>query len=769
MSVSLQTDLGGSLVADRSRRDRYKRAAIVAGSSIAVALVLTTLVAAFQETDDFRDSPFLRVDPARVVTSARDSRLPCGECHTSEYEAWQTTSHATGFETMHRSEGAKDYLAQMGLRVTKRSESLCMRCHYTVSPDLKAIAGVSCESCHGPARDWLNIHNDFGDGVSRPQDETPAHREQRIQQSEAAGMFRPSGDVYGVAANCFECHTVPLEDLVNTGGHNTGSGGFELVEWATRIQHNFAHEQWGEAGGNRPAPIERQRIMYVVGSMLSYEFGLRGLSAATETGRFSRASERRVKDAFVALEGVSRTLDIPEVSQILAVGAALDLVPDNQASLMAAAEQIRTLGQRFTAANDGSALSALDPLMAGQAPPPPPPPLEPTEATLPATEAGQAGAAAPVAGAEVSTGQATGGAPAGGSQPAAAAGSAGATPAPQPAAAQAPPVVPELPGSVRTRPEWFASPARATIQADCTKCHAQAEEWYYDDRHESTHQRLVNKEPKAVEIARLYGLNANQMSLGTQMCMNCHGSVETGAAAVTVRSGVSCESCHGGAEGYFEPHEKGDDPFALGMTRLKDGAARAANCSRCHLITDVRLLSAGHPSGDDYDFAAANKSIEHYPDRRLQRGRAGDYPAVADAALASAYQQVRAARAIPSYTVAVVQRPRPPAPVAAPAPTTATVAPLPTGATTGVPPTVVEPTRRPVPEDEVRPLGAAAESSRPPRPPAVLPAPSRTTPPTALDALGALPDSTSAMTTEQLMLLVKRRLDLLYRILGRGN
>src|SRR4051812_7961763 len=128
-----------------------------------------------------------------------------------------------------------------------------MRCHYTVGPTRKAVAGVSCESCHGAARDWLNVHNKWGGGAKDREQETAAAHQERIVASRTAGMLRPSTDLYGVAANCFECHTVPMETLVNKGGHKAGTSGFELVKRVNAIRHNFlASRKTG--GTNRPMP-----------------------------------------------------------------------------------------------------------------------------------------------------------------------------------------------------------------------------------------------------------------------------------------------------------------------------------------------------------------------------------------------------------------------------------------------------------------------------------------------------------------------------------
>ena len=102
-----------------------------------------------------------------------------------------------------------------------KGDSLCLTCHYTVQKKGRRSANRFPASPANPATarrpDWLNIHND-----------KKLSREERRTKSEAAGMIRPE-DIYAVAANCYQCHLVPNEKLVNIGGHTAGSKGFELV------------------------------------------------------------------------------------------------------------------------------------------------------------------------------------------------------------------------------------------------------------------------------------------------------------------------------------------------------------------------------------------------------------------------------------------------------------------------------------------------------------------------------------------------------------
>jgi hypothetical protein len=91
-----------------------------------------------------------------------------------------------------------------------------------------------------------------------------------------------------------------------------------------------------------------------------------------------------------------------------------------------------------------------------------------------------------------------------------------------------------------------------------------------------------------------------------QQCLDCHGSntqaVRSGI--LDVEDGISCQSCHGPAGGWWKSHyEEGwthEKSVAAGMTDLRSPAGRARVCLGCHLgderrQVDHRLLAAGHP------------------------------------------------------------------------------------------------------------------------------------------------------------------------------
>ncbi|CAA7620505.1 cytochrome c family protein [Magnetospirillum sp. UT-4] len=97
----------------------------------------------------------------------------CAKCHDLQAEAWQATSHAKAFDILKPGQRAeakvkakvdpnKDYTADPG----------CLGCHTTgygepggYDPAMppaqaKALAGVGCESCHGPGSQFKKEHGD---------------------------------------------------------------------------------------------------------------------------------------------------------------------------------------------------------------------------------------------------------------------------------------------------------------------------------------------------------------------------------------------------------------------------------------------------------------------------------------------------------------------------------------------------------------------------------------------------------------------------------
>ena len=283
----------------------------------------------------------------------------CGECHKAEVHVWRETRHSKTFKVLTRKKKAKEIAVNMGIRRVKKAGA-CVTCHFTSGYKknrVKAIAGISCESCHGPAKDWIEVHGDYGGKNVTRERETPEHKAERLATIEESGMIRP-GDLYRLAANCYQCHVVPNEKLVNVGRHQSGSDDFELVSWSLgEVRHKFLRS---EGKKNEEVSPERQRMLYVVGKALDLEYGLRALAKATEEGKYATATTKRVQRVVDTLQAIDALLPIPEVKEILGVIKGIDLKIGHEAALVAAAGTIAAATQQFAAARDGSRLTALD-------------------------------------------------------------------------------------------------------------------------------------------------------------------------------------------------------------------------------------------------------------------------------------------------------------------------------------------------------------------------------------------------------------------------
>lgn len=120
----------------------------------------------------------------------------------SEYTTWMTRdSHARAFEVLFNE---RSNLIQKNLQRAKpaHKEERCIRCH--VAPDYDIANpppaalyfktdGVSCESCHGPARDWINQHH------------LSAWRSTSPEEKKRAGM-NDTRSIVGRAQVCVTCH-----------------------------------------------------------------------------------------------------------------------------------------------------------------------------------------------------------------------------------------------------------------------------------------------------------------------------------------------------------------------------------------------------------------------------------------------------------------------------------------------------------------------------------------------------------------------------------
>ncbi|HWE18202.1 MAG TPA: cytochrome c family protein [Hyphomicrobiaceae bacterium] len=296
-------------------------------------------------------------DPAKIVGANA-----CAECHKQEAEAWKASQHFKTFRDMPRRKEANEIAERMGIQRI-RSESLCLNCHYTEQQKdnkKQPIAGISCESCHSAAEDWIKIHGQFSGKTEKTESKDEA--EARWKLAEAKGMIRPAS-VYRLAKNCYSCHVVPQEDLVNKGGHPAGSA-FELVSWSQgEVRHNTWHSKGKE---NVPANAARRRMLYIVGLGVELETGLRGVGNAKARRLYAFEMAKRVDRARKQLATAAKAApNVPEIAKMVEWAYSAGLKLNNDRFLTAAADGVSRLLVSISEKYDGSTMAGLDSLIPG--------------------------------------------------------------------------------------------------------------------------------------------------------------------------------------------------------------------------------------------------------------------------------------------------------------------------------------------------------------------------------------------------------------------
>ena len=321
------------------------------------------------------------INPAHVMGAKA-----CINCHRSEYLAWMKTKHHVSEATIRGTGGNIAKFAEAyGIKESNvRKDLRCTKCHATSQADkrgrVRAISGVSCESCHGSAGSetgWLNRHAVYGPNVTPANKETAQHRKSRIEFSEKAGMIRAER-LYSIAKNCYECHSVTDEKLVNA-GHKIGTG-FELIGWSIgEARHNFHENQaingkgpslWMKATGRKMA--QRRRVKFIVGVLVDLEFSLTALGSVTDgEGDFVTHYRERLGGALEILGGIVEALEDDAPDELGEVTETVEGVEAEDSDFgeqearkraLEAAKKIAEVARKF-AARDGSKLAGVDEFM----------------------------------------------------------------------------------------------------------------------------------------------------------------------------------------------------------------------------------------------------------------------------------------------------------------------------------------------------------------------------------------------------------------------
>ena len=191
-----------------------------------------------------------RGQPRGSQTYLRPSK--CVQCHDHDRQAakWQreeplALKGKAHFATLKQLDGTKAAGFAKALGIDPFDlKGACVKCHATVFRG-DANAGVSCESCHGPASGWNELHQQKGS----------------YAKAVAAGKRDLRDQPAAIARVCVECHVVSDRRLA-AAGHPTGEAFDAGVSLQKLVHWNRGHDfaQVSAAGrsagaGRAPAPV----------------------------------------------------------------------------------------------------------------------------------------------------------------------------------------------------------------------------------------------------------------------------------------------------------------------------------------------------------------------------------------------------------------------------------------------------------------------------------------------------------------------------------
>lgn len=275
----------------------------------------------------------------------------CKICHVQEYAKWQQTLHKKTYKDLKTNPLTKKIMKRLRLEGNPRQQKSCQKCHYTLKPRgsrVRTIGAITCERCHGGAKNWVELHYDAR--IPKPK---------RRKQSSKAGMFHP-GDIYGIADNCYSCHIISDEKLVDVGRHPVADGTFKLASHTQgKMRHNFVSGK----GRNIAASAQRKRLFYVVGQSLELQYLLRALAQTKTKRNFFLLTQKQLKSSVQEMLAIHKIINKKETAHILNTLKKVKAVPNNRAELEQAATSIEKATKLLVKNYNVESWSSLDNLI----------------------------------------------------------------------------------------------------------------------------------------------------------------------------------------------------------------------------------------------------------------------------------------------------------------------------------------------------------------------------------------------------------------------
>jgi hypothetical protein len=201
---------------------------------------------------------FTGVDPRLLMGAGSCAAAAChhgnfANDHTgSEYSLWISKDrHARAYEILF---DTRSLVIQQYLHASAKAheDQRCLACHVAPNVDLPKppphasyfkTDGVSCESCHGPAKNWINVHHLDAWKVKTPEEK------QRLGMADTQSTL-------GRVKVCVTCHVgAPGMDV----DHDLIAAGHPRLNFEFTAMHADMPHHWSDAKDRDPGASARGR------------------------------------------------------------------------------------------------------------------------------------------------------------------------------------------------------------------------------------------------------------------------------------------------------------------------------------------------------------------------------------------------------------------------------------------------------------------------------------------------------------------------------
>ncbi|MBC7964620.1 MAG: hypothetical protein H7Z17_01745 [Fuerstia sp.] len=236
----------------------------------------------------------------RALNLVGTNSCAAGSCHGgarlsegrsfAAYQIWMRKDpHSTAYEVLNNERSSRMmallYATENEPAPHATKEARCLNCHVTTesSGDLQLLPtthavtdGVGCESCHGPAKQWLGLHS------------TIAWRGLTAEAKSSLGFVDTTADLAGRAQLCASCHVGSPGRDVN---HDLIAAGHPRLNFEFSAFHANLPKHWDPQS---PRPTEIKDVekdpafearAWLTGQLVTAQTSLRLLQHRTEADR----------------------------------------------------------------------------------------------------------------------------------------------------------------------------------------------------------------------------------------------------------------------------------------------------------------------------------------------------------------------------------------------------------------------------------------------------------------------------------------------------